>query len=612
LVAGQRWAAAALASVLLAVAGSRALGADEVRVSSRILPQGRIDETTQVRLIIMIEGTSVPDITTPRLPAMTNLTIAGGPQTSRSSSFSFENGRMSSSNVISLTYFLAPKGPGPAEVPSFFVMVGGTNFPTQAHRFQVETGRSGPAPPSGGNPRGRMLDEPETEPADAMDVFLQARVASPTVWVGQATTFEITLFAATPVNGLNWSELPSMTGLWVEDLPVDAGSTRRTVTLNNRQYNAYTVVRKTIVPTEPGTIAVPPFEAQVQAQRATRDPFGTFFGLGHMVHLLRRTNPVKIQAKPLPQENRPPDFSGAVGTYRMSASADRSTVNAGDAVAVRVTIEGNGSLQSADPPRLSAPPDVKVYDPKVVTEAAGGPDKLASKKTWEWVVVPLAPGTLAMPSPAFSYFDVATGGYKILRDELPAVTVNRGPVVPDSGVARGEVQANTKDIAFVKARRGALRQDAAPLHRKGWFVALAIAPIAAVPLGIYWGRRRERYLLDHGFARARRAARAAVKRLDRAAGKARTSSTAFHEDVAGALVDYVADRANRPASGLTYDQLDEILGEKGVDGELRRRYRACLEACDFARFVPDSGRPEARDQLVTEARSLIRSLEAVA
>ena len=106
---------AAVALLLGAAVASSARAAEELRVTSMILPQGRIYDSTQVRLVISIEGTSVPDVTAPRLPTMTNLTIGGGPQTSRSSSFSFVNGRIATSNVISLTYYLAPKGPGPIE-----------------------------------------------------------------------------------------------------------------------------------------------------------------------------------------------------------------------------------------------------------------------------------------------------------------------------------------------------------------------------------------------------------------------------------------------------------------------------------------------------------------
>jgi hypothetical protein len=80
--------------------------------------------------------------------------------------------------------------------------------------------------------------------------------------------------------------------------------------------------------------------------------------------------------------------------------------------------------------------------------------------------------------------------------------------------------------------------------------------------------------------------------------------------VARALVDYVADRANRSAAGLTYEEVDALLSAQGVDETLRRRYRACLERCDFARFVPDAPGAVSRSDVAAEARAIIGALEA--
>jgi len=600
---------------LLAVAllaASPSVAADDVRVSASVFPEGRISETTQVRLVIRVDGSSIPDVASPRLPAMKNLQVAGGPSTARNSSYTFDNGRIVSSSSLSLTYVLAPLGKGPAEIPPFDVTVGGTAYRTQALRFTVEAGRSGPAPPSQG-PGGVVGDGGDDQAADASaDVFLQAKLGATSVYSGQPVRLDVTLFAAAPVNGFTWTDVPSLPGLWAEDLPVDPGRDRRVVNLNGRQYNAYPVARKLVVPTGSGALSIQPFSAQIQVHRATRDPFGAFFSLGGFVNIVRRTAGLKLDVKPLPETGRPPNFSGAVGSFRMKAVADRTAVDLGEAVAVKVTIEGDGSLQSAAAPKLTAPPDVKVYEPKTLEDAMTGADHLGARKTWEWVVVPLAPGTVQVPAPTFAYFDPVSASYKELRGDLPEIAVQRGNGVVEPVASRGEVQANTKDIAFLKMRRGALQEARPPLHRRGWFVALAIVPLILAPIGIGFGRRRERFLTDHGFARARRAARTAARRLDRAAQRAADRPAAFYEEVAGALVDYVADRANRPASGLTYDQLDEILAAKKVPQEPRRRYRSCLETCDFARFVPDSGRPEAVADLVAEARAILRALEQVA
>jgi len=597
---------------LVCLAAMPAAAADDVRVSASVLPQGRISDTTQIRLVIHVEGTSVSDVTAPRLPAMKNLRVTGGPSTARNSSYSFDNGRIASSSAITLTYFLSAGGVGAAEIPPFDVVVGGNTYRTQPLRFNVEAGRAGPAPSGPGAGAGADDTGDEDAGDGSIDVFLQAKLGASTVWSGQPVLLDVTLFAAAPVNGFTWTDVPSLPGLWVEDLQVNPDRDRRIVTMNGRQYAAFPVARKLVVPTGSGPLTIQPFSAQVQVRRSSRDPFASFFSLGGFVNIVRRTTPLKLEVKPLPEAGRPAEFSGAVGTFRMKVTADRNAVDLGDAVAIRATVEGEGSLQSAQPPKLEAPPDVKIYDPKTLDTAMLGAEHLGARKTWEWVVVPLAPGTVKVPAPKFAYFDAAAGVYRELTGELPELAVRRGAGGGESIAARGEVQANAKDIAFLKMRRGALQEAEPPLHKRGWFALALILPVALIPVGIVLGRRRERFLTDHGFRRARRAARTAAKRLDRAARRAEVSPAAFHEEVAGALVDYVADRANRPASGLTYDQLDEILVAKGVPDEPRRRYRACLEKCDFARFVPDSGKPQAVAELVQEARAILRALEAVA
>ena len=596
----------------LALLAAVPASAADVRVTASVLPQGRISDTTEVRLVIRIDGSSIPEVSSPKLPTMKNLRVTGGPATARNSSYTFDRGRIVSSSALTLTYFLAPSGMGPAEIPPFDVVVGGTAYRTEAMRFTVEAGRTGPAP-SSPTPAAGGDDSGEDDGADgSVDVFLQAKLGATSVFSGQPVLLDVTLYAAAPVNGFTWTDVPSLPGLWAEELQVDPGRDHRVVTMNGRQYAAYPVARKLLVPTGSGPLTIQPFSAQVQVRRSNRDPFGSFFSLGGFINIVRRTGALKLDVKPLPEAGRPVDFSGAVGSFRMKVVADRSAVDLGDAVAVRVTIEGEGSLQSATPPRLTAPPDVKVYEPKALEDAMKGADHLNVRKTWEWVVVPLAPGTVKVSAPTFAYFEPASGSFRELRGEIPELTVRRGSASGESVVARGEVQANTKDIAFLKMRRGPLEEARPPLHKRGWFVALLLLPLLLAPGGIAFGRRRERFLRDHGFARARRAARKAAKRLDRAQHRAGDSPAAFHEEVAGALVDYVADRANRSASGLTYDQLDDILAAKGVPPEPRRRYRSCLETCDFARFVPDSGRPQAVADLVAEARAILRALEEAA
>lgn len=595
-----------LALVLAAVFAGAARGADAPRVKAEIFPQGRITDTTQVRLVVTVDGESSLDVSTPTMPAMKNLRVVSGPFTQRQSSMSVVNGVFTNESSVSLTYVLVPQGAGPAEIPPFEIQVARTSYRTQALTFKVEAG-GGPPPPAAGS-SGRRAPQGDEDDA-SVEVFLESHLSSASAWVGQPVLFETTLYAAARVTDFGWVEEPAIRGAWVDSPPLDPSHEGARVERGGRIYLAIPIARKVVVPTAAGAIAIPPSVAQIQVARPARDRFGSFFGLDPVVNVVRRSAPLTIQVRPLPEAGKTPDFQGAVGSFRITTSCDRRNAQVGDAIAVRATIEGQGSLQAAPPPRWTAPPGVRVFDPKVVVNEATGANHLSSRKTWEWVVVPLSPGSVALPPVAFSYFDAESGAYRTALGELPPIAVVRGSGTQDSGIARGEVQPNVRDIAFIKIRRGSLRESAAPLTRRTWFLALFALPLLAAPVGIWAGRRRLRLKTDHGFARSRRAARTAGKRLAHAAARA-ADPVAFHEAIARALVDYVADRANRPAAGLTYDELDAILEGKGAAPELRRRYRVCLENCDFARFVPDSHRAGARGDAVSEARGIVAALEA--
>jgi hypothetical protein len=591
------------AALVLALGTGAAVLADEVRVSATVHPTGRIFETTQVRLVVQIDGGSIPEVSTPKLPAMTNLRVGAGPSTSRNSSYSFVNGRVDSSNTLTLTYVLLPEGPGPAEIPAFDVVVGGTPYRTQAIHLTVQQGRAGPgvAPP-----RGRAEENAEED--DDVDVYLEARVSPKEVWVGEAATLEVAIYAGAPITGFTGLQPPALAGMWSDDVPVDANRERRSETVGGRSYSVFPIERKLLIPTRPGRLEIAPFLAQVQVRRSSRDPFRSFFTLGEFVNLLRKTRPIQLTAKALPEEGRPPEFGGAVGSFRLRLAAAPQSVAVGDAVAIRATVEGRGSLQAVPPPHLAPAGELKTYEPKVVEDERGGLDRLVSRKTWEWIVVPVRPGEFKLPAATFGFFDPASARYVVVSQDLPVLAVRRGEGPVEVGSTRREVQAAAKDIAFLKPRGEALREAREPLARRPGFVALFAIPWALVPLGIWWGRRQERLQTDTGFARSRRAARSAARRLAKAAAHAEAGP--FHEDVARALVDYVADRANRSAAGLTYEEVDALLSAQGVDETLRRRYRACLERCDFARFVPDAPGAVSRSDVAAEARAIIGALEA--
>ena len=62
---------------------------------------------------------------------------------------------------------------------------------------------------------------------------------------------------------------------------------------------------------------------------------------------------------------KPASFSGAVGTFSMTADISSNNVKTDEAVTIKVKITGNGNVKLVKNPEVVFPNDFDVYDPKV-------------------------------------------------------------------------------------------------------------------------------------------------------------------------------------------------------------------------------------------------------
>lgn len=598
------------AALLLLVFGTLArAGEEEPTLRAFVEPGRRVPDTEPVRLVIEVQGTAMPDVSVGRLPALKNLRVVSGPATSSGSSFEFRNFQTRRSAYVRLVYTLLPLEPGPAEIPPIPVRIGSTVRRTDPIELEVVAGPSGPAP---GRSRGRDEEAAQGEP-DEEDVFLQARPSADEVWEGQPLTLSVTLYAGTPVWQFSWVARPSLASFWSEELSVEPDAEKQQVTLGGRRYTAYPVAKLVLVPTSAGEFTIGPFAAEMLVRQEGRgDFFSEFFAVRRPRRLLRKTLPIRVRVRSVPREGRPEGFSGAVGSFKLRAAFDRPEARVNEAVALKVTVEGEGALQAVQPPRLEATSDFKLFEPRVVEAKNSYADgRMVSRKTWEWVLVPFVPGDLRMPPIRFAYFDPVDSSYRIAESAglLLLVRQAAGPSAEETTL-RAELRPERRDIAFIKARRGKLREASRPLHERPIYVVLLALPAVLFPAASLLARHRATLRGDRGLARARRAGRAAARRLRAIARGSPGDGREAALGVVEALVGYVADRFDRSAAGLTYEQMDELLASRGVREESRRRLRACLDRCDFVRFAPQGGQaalPAA--DLVAEALAVVQALE---
>ena len=588
--------------------------AQEPEITASLEPT-RVDAGDEVQLNIRISGTDQQPDEPPSLPQLPGFVVAAGP--SVSSYFQWVNGRTASSRTYSWT--LLPQGKGAHTVPPIAISLGGKVYRTPMLRLDVvDRGQGGaPAAPQGANPpstfedprtRRRLATPPETPSS----LFVEASLDKYQAYPGEQVTLLYKVYTQYEIVQMSLNDQPTYQGLWVEDIKPDEKYEARAVTRKEGAFTEYTVLKKALFPTSPGTVTIPPLTFRFAVRKRGGSPLDSFF-FNPTESVFRSSDPLTLKVKELPEAGRPPEFNGAVGRFTLSAMTDRSESKVNDAVGLKVEVEGQGNINTLGNPSLPALPDFKRYDPKVEESMHPKSGTLVGSKTWNYVLIPLAPGNQEIPPVRFAFFDPQTERYHLLQSPPIRLNVARGEA-GDQPVqllpSRADIPVLGSDIRYIKLGGHALMDQGKSFYGSKLLMAVVAAPVLGNLGLLILARRRDKLRGNTAQVRQRRARRAARKRLSRARGRlSKERAREFYQELAAALTTFVADKIGLPAAGLTYDQIEELLELRGVDAALRAKFRLCLETCDFARFAPSASEPAEMEKAFAEAEAVVEALE---
>jgi hypothetical protein len=613
--ASRRRALALAVSFCLAVA-ALALGTAPASAQDQVSVRAQVDrlemsEGEDLRLTVEIIGPSLDKVGPPDMTVLEDFDLSGGP--SVSTRYQWINGASTSSR--SYTYALTPKKVGHATIPSLGVLVQGRTLRTRpidvvvAPRGAIRApNQPPPAVPRGAGPR----DGGQGRPAAPIALRLRAEVDNRSAYVGQQITLRLVLDTQTEVLNAGPLDNPTFPGFWAEEIKLPDQPEVRRVTLDGAPWNEITLMKRALFATTSGSLSIPPMAWQVQVRRRSTDPFESFF-FTPTETVTRRSDPLTITALPLPAAGKPPGFSGAVGNFSLALSADRATSRVNDAVGLKIKVAGEGSLGSVVSPPIPELADFKRFDPKISSTSSVTDDRLRSEKTWDYVIIPLAPGAQTVPPVEFSYFDPRTRSYRTVASQPVSIQVAKGDETPGSTlpvVAQSDVRLLRRDMHYLKLAPDGLRDRSHPFHRSPLFLVLLFVPVV-VDLTLWgWARTRDTSPEAARSRRERRARGVARRRLRDARRQMRSpTARAFYASVAQTMTDYVGDKFGAAGAGLTHQKIEELLASSGAPEDLRAAYHRCLEACDFARFAPSSSDESEMRRTLASAEETLAGLE---
>ncbi len=577
--------------------GSGALVAQESSVRAYVTPGTTVAVGGAFVLNVEITGTQRVD-RNPQLPDVS--AFAQYLSNSTQSSMQTVNGRSSVSLTIQYRYQALTAGS--FTIPSFEVAAGGRIHSTKAIDLSVST-----AGVTAGSDQGTGIG-PD-------DLFITASASRPSVRVGEPFIVEYLIWTRIDVTNFGMTSVPEPEGFWVEDITPSGQPAVEQRVRDGVQYATAVIRRVALIPTGPGERAIEPIgvEAQIRV-RGVRDTFRDFFGRSSLfgastVPTTVLSNPLVIRVESLPP-GRPDPFSGVVGSLTVSSSLDRDSVDANDAVTLTVRVSGSGNIRAVPAPEVAFPPDFEVFPPEISEAVEATETGLSGSKTFEYVLIPRAPGRREIPAVSFAYFDAIAGGYRTAESSALPLTVAGTVVEGPSALARAGVSQLRQDIRFIRLGPLELRRSNRSIFGGGFFWLFALLPLTAVAGAVALRRHFDLLEGDVAYARGRRAGRVAKRRLAEARRLARgDDSRAFHAEVARALVGLAADRLNLAEAGVQNAELDRALAAAGVEDAVRAEVRACLEQCDRQRFAPTGTTPSDAERFLDRVGGLMTALD---
>jgi hypothetical protein len=556
-------------------------------------------------------------------PDFDGFSMLSGPNQSTSQSYQFINGKVSQSYQVTYTYYLQANKAGTLSIGPARITVGGKTYQSNSLTINVSQSSSPQSPAPSSNQRS---GQPRQETANKNDIFIKATVDKPDPYQGEQVIVTYKIYTTVPISQINIDKISSFPGFWNQSLLNDNDPLKQyNEKLNGKDYVVADLRKIALFAQRSGVINIEPMELQCVAQiksanSQTRDPFfdnffnDPFFNRSYQnVELKVESNPLSINVKPLPASGRPLDFSGAVGSFNISSSLDRTELKTNEPLNLKITITGKGNLELIDPLTVSFPPDFETYDPKITNNLTKNSSGISGSRTFEYLIIPRNTGEFQIKPAEFSYFDPSRQSYITLSTPLYNIKVNKGADQPGgvtySGISQKNIQFIGSDIRHIRTGYIQLEHINSFLISSTSFILWLLIPVLLfITFIVLWSKNKKRSS-NIALVRNRKANKVARKNLQKASEYLRNNSTeAFFEEISRALWGYISNKFNIPLADLSIETVHNRLSDKSITSDSIGKFTSILENCEFARFAPGdkSGKMQ---EIYNQALEVISKIE---
>ncbi len=335
-------------------------------------------------------------------PKFDNFRVVGGP--SQSIRNSWINGKKSYSKTYS--YFLSPIEKGSFEIGQASIEVDDEIYKTLPVRITVTSAVDIPTDPNDPN---YLADK---------NIHLVAEVSNKNPFLNEAISVSYKLYVSPDTGVNNWRELeaPRYADFWSNNIDIKSLNVQNG-TFKGKPYR-YVVLRRTLLyPQKTGELKIEPLtlDISVQVPSNRRDFFGNL--ISSSVNKTVSSGSSIIDVKSLPIDNKPKDFSGAVGSFSFEIKSDKNELLTDEAFQLSLIVSGDGNFNLFEDPKISLPNSLEVYEPEKISNISVRARGIKGNINNKYTVVPINPGKYTIPETKFSFFNPVLAEYKTIYSD---------------------------------------------------------------------------------------------------------------------------------------------------------------------------------------------------
>ena len=577
--------AAGIAFILLSI-WYPTLSAADLEVTLRV-DRAEATLVDTIRMEVGVSGSRNSDAE-PVLHGLEDFLVRRGGTSSR---IEIINGKVNAG--LTYTYFIQPQKTGTFEIGPAEIDVDGRK--AESNRVKLVVNASAK---SSGTDRG--------------PVFIEASIGSSDAYVEEQVLYILKLYRRVNVDDLTLS-LPQVEHIAFKQL----GKPREyQATVGGATYQVLEV-RYSLSAAKDGEYIIGPSKMNMTVRgRGSQSLFDDFFqspfsSFSSGQPLTVATDPVELNVRALPEKERPADFSGLVGNFRMESRLQPTSIKAGESATLTVQIDGKGNINRIPDIDLPELPFARAYNDQPLLETEQDDQGVGGRKTMKWALVPQKAGRFEIPVLKLSFFNPDTETYDILQTSVHTLSVLPGTTQDPAALQTSPSLAPSAETS-VKKEIQQIGNDILPIHMsagnlsvpyqalsKGWLFWLALFG----PFSIYlmlWGA------IKLGKRSPDRITQSRSKNAFRKLSKRCRQDIAGCSDLIDAFREYLNSRFDLSIGTLTSDEAEKILRAKGAGTDTTNKICALILRLENAVYAGDDAKPE---NATTELLGLVRRLE---